>query len=600
MPGISVSKIPIPFRGAGGISWQTYWKTRGKLIITFDDGKSGIYTHAFPALVAQGVTATFYIVTDYVGTAGYVTWAQLVEMQAAGMDIQCHTKDHANLPALSEAQIDTNLLAVNTAFTDNGLTAPSHISYPGGQFDHDVKTFVSDHRLTGRMTGYGEITGDMDRYGLFSMWVDDGYLNSTTMVTLKSRIDLANTNKTALCLYAHDCSVAGGTLAISVANLNEIIDYAQAASVDIMSISQLYAQMSHAPIVDVDSPVAFTLTSNGTGIALMTVTSSADQTVTLDGAARFYTNAGATENESTSWVLSSGIQVSRYIKCTSGASNLTFSKNTITYFNYSSISANNPTLGGDINLLPSLTYVYINANCSITLNINEISRLLKQLNWRAPGTASTAEGSISQMPYGLTEFRVVVNNAISGNLSELREGLLSVELGGQTDITGDIADIPSTVTYFLCSGTNTISGDIADAPAAITYMDIRGSCQLNTYTGGRAWSANVNFVRSWPAATFGLSVAEITALVTDLDNSAWAGSSRTLGLAGNNASMVDTNQGGIWGDFDGETTPSALAIAYKSLRRSKSVTVELTGITVPGATGDGTGFPAGFGDWYRS
>jgi len=28
MPGISVSKIPIPFRGAGGISWASYWATR--------------------------------------------------------------------------------------------------------------------------------------------------------------------------------------------------------------------------------------------------------------------------------------------------------------------------------------------------------------------------------------------------------------------------------------------------------------------------------------------------------------------------------------------------------------------------------------------
>lgn len=27
MPGISVSKIPIPFRGAGGISWASYWAT---------------------------------------------------------------------------------------------------------------------------------------------------------------------------------------------------------------------------------------------------------------------------------------------------------------------------------------------------------------------------------------------------------------------------------------------------------------------------------------------------------------------------------------------------------------------------------------------
>jgi hypothetical protein len=581
---------------AGGQSWSTYWTTRGKLIITFDYGKAGIYTDAFPILVAQGVTATFYIVADYVGTAGYVTWAQLVEMQAAGMDIQCHTKDHVNLTTLTEAQIDTNLQAVNAAFVANGLTAPSHISYPGGQYDHDVKTFVADHRLTGRRTGYGVITGDMDRYGLPSQWIDNGYLNVTTMTTIKGYIDTANTNKTALCLYAHDCSVAGGELAISGANLNEIIDYAQGVPVDIMTISQLYAQMSHAPIVDVDSPVVMTLTSNGTGVSILVVTSSVDQTITLDGTARFYTDAAATLNESATMPLLAGVQNSKFIKCTSGVSNMTFSKNTLTKFSYSLQSANNPTLGGSLQSFPYLTYIYGNANCSVEIDMNEISRLLTDINWRT----GTAKGSISQSPYGLTNLRIVANNAVSGNLSELREGLLSVEIGGKNVITGDIADMPSTVTYFLCSGSNTISGDIADAPAGITYLDIRGSNHLNTYTGGRIWSANVNFVRSWPATSYGLSIAEITALVTDLDNSAWTGSNRTLSVIGQNASMVDTNQGGIWGDFDGEATPSALATAYKSLIRAKSVTVELTGITAPGATGDGTGFPAGFGDWYRS
>ena len=42
MPGISVSKIPIPFRGAGGISWQTYWTPQEYGGITYnvhcDDG----------------------------------------------------------------------------------------------------------------------------------------------------------------------------------------------------------------------------------------------------------------------------------------------------------------------------------------------------------------------------------------------------------------------------------------------------------------------------------------------------------------------------------------------------------------------------------
>ena len=63
--------------------------------------------------------------------------------------------------------------------------------------------------------------------------------------------------------------------------------------------------------------------------------------------------------------------------------------------------------------------------------------------------------------------------------------------------------------------------------------------------------------------------------------------------------MADTTQGGIWGDFDGETSPSALAIAYKTLKVTLTVSVTLNGIATPGVTGDGTGFPAGFGDWYR-
>ena len=33
MPGISVSKIPIPFRGAGGLSWQTYWTTQYQSVL---------------------------------------------------------------------------------------------------------------------------------------------------------------------------------------------------------------------------------------------------------------------------------------------------------------------------------------------------------------------------------------------------------------------------------------------------------------------------------------------------------------------------------------------------------------------------------------
>lgn len=71
----------------------------GCVALSFDDGGAGLYEHAFPALVARDMTATFFITTSWVGRPGYVTWDQLHEMNAAAMSIQSHTRAH---PFLSE------------------------------------------------------------------------------------------------------------------------------------------------------------------------------------------------------------------------------------------------------------------------------------------------------------------------------------------------------------------------------------------------------------------------------------------------------------------------------------------------------------------
>jgi len=67
--------------------------------ISFDDGDLGQYERGVPALVARGMSATFFVTTTWVGRPGYVTWDQLREMKAAGMSIQSHTHTH---PFLSE------------------------------------------------------------------------------------------------------------------------------------------------------------------------------------------------------------------------------------------------------------------------------------------------------------------------------------------------------------------------------------------------------------------------------------------------------------------------------------------------------------------
>jgi peptidoglycan/xylan/chitin deacetylase (PgdA/CDA1 family) len=108
--------------------------TERQVALSFDDGDLGQFTRAFPALVARGMTATFFVTTSWVGTPGYVTWAQLREMKSAGMSIQSHTRTH---PFLSELAADAlrRELRGSKAELDEALEqATDMLALPGGDF----------------------------------------------------------------------------------------------------------------------------------------------------------------------------------------------------------------------------------------------------------------------------------------------------------------------------------------------------------------------------------------------------------------------------------------------------------------------------------
>jgi peptidoglycan/xylan/chitin deacetylase (PgdA/CDA1 family) len=71
--------------------------------LTFDDGCASDYAEALPALQEVGFRATFFVVPTLVGTPGYVTWPQLREMAAAGMEVGSHSLTH---PFLHELDAD--------------------------------------------------------------------------------------------------------------------------------------------------------------------------------------------------------------------------------------------------------------------------------------------------------------------------------------------------------------------------------------------------------------------------------------------------------------------------------------------------------------
>lgn len=74
--------------------------------LTFDDGHASDYREVFPVLRELGMRATFFVVPTQVDSAGYVTWAELREMVAAGMEIGSHSLTHPFVDVLDPAALE--------------------------------------------------------------------------------------------------------------------------------------------------------------------------------------------------------------------------------------------------------------------------------------------------------------------------------------------------------------------------------------------------------------------------------------------------------------------------------------------------------------
>jgi peptidoglycan/xylan/chitin deacetylase (PgdA/CDA1 family) len=93
------------------------------MLLTFDDGGASNYTYVYPELVARGMKACFYLISDWMDDlvtvttpaipttdfpdgapleSGHFTWAQARTMFASGLvEFQSHTTRHRNMTTLS-------------------------------------------------------------------------------------------------------------------------------------------------------------------------------------------------------------------------------------------------------------------------------------------------------------------------------------------------------------------------------------------------------------------------------------------------------------------------------------------------------------------
>lgn len=240
------------------------------------------------------------------------------------------------------------------------------------------------------------------------------------------------------------------------------------------------------PFIQGDSSVAkflLTPTGDGTGVSTLSLIVSADQTLTLDGTARFYTDSGGTTGESTTWLVIAGAIRTIYLKVPSGTAHLKIPKKSkvIQWYTWTS-GTNAASLSGDISTLTSLTHINL---------------------------------------YG--------NNTMSGDISKLTF-LNYIFARGSNILSGDISGL-TLLTYIKVYGSNTLSGDINPIVNGITYL-VLDPCNMVTYTSGATWSNATVTIN--PAVGYGYSSTEIDNILIDMDNSG-VFSGKTITLQGSNA-----------------------------------------------------------------
>jgi peptidoglycan/xylan/chitin deacetylase (PgdA/CDA1 family) len=157
---------PVDFNDVRGYFAGTRPLPSQPVVITLGDGYRDLYTIAYPILASHGVKAVAYIVSGFVGLGNqYVTADQIVQMDRHGIEIACHTVNHANLSRSSWPELMLEL--INSKHYLEKLVGHRVVdfAYPSGRFN---QTVIEALQQTGYDTAvtemYSTVHSRADRY----------------------------------------------------------------------------------------------------------------------------------------------------------------------------------------------------------------------------------------------------------------------------------------------------------------------------------------------------------------------------------------------------------------------------------------------------
>lgn len=112
------------------------------VVLTFDDGYADFVETAVPLLVGYGFPATVFVTTGWLDDAGpraagpapdrMMSWAQLAELPAAGVEIGAHTHGHPELDQIGGSRLRAELFDPKHLLEDRLGHPIRSLAYPYG------------------------------------------------------------------------------------------------------------------------------------------------------------------------------------------------------------------------------------------------------------------------------------------------------------------------------------------------------------------------------------------------------------------------------------------------------------------------------------
>jgi peptidoglycan/xylan/chitin deacetylase (PgdA/CDA1 family) len=119
------------------------------VVLTFDDGYADFHARALPLLERYGFSATVFVTTGWVAEVGapsaatppgiMLSWRQIEEASAYGIEFAAHSHTHPQFDRLSEPMLQEELTRSKLEIEDRLGTPVTGLAYPFGYFNTAVQ-----------------------------------------------------------------------------------------------------------------------------------------------------------------------------------------------------------------------------------------------------------------------------------------------------------------------------------------------------------------------------------------------------------------------------------------------------------------------------